>query len=121
MAKAAEYSKLSRAELARYINDWEFAGKQFFLERIYLLARLSVRTGHINTKPSQVRAVSAHASHTRVDTELSLFTALPSPQALAQGSRRDPSAGGQAVREDAVPRGRSYPEASSSHRVRDGR
>ena len=62
MAKAAEYSKLSRAELARYINDWEFAGKQVSLKRIYLLARLSVRTGHINTKPSQVRAVRYNVS-----------------------------------------------------------
>lgn len=32
MTKAAEYSKLSRAELARYISDWEFAGKQTVLE-----------------------------------------------------------------------------------------
>ena len=30
MTKAAEYSKLSRAELARYISDWEFAGKLTF-------------------------------------------------------------------------------------------
>ncbi|KZT72807.1 ATP-dependent DNA helicase [Daedalea quercina L-15889] len=37
MAKAAEYSKISRAELAKHINDWEFAGL-------------------ISTKASQVRA-----------------------------------------------------------------
>ncbi|KAH9937035.1 ATP-dependent DNA helicase [Fomitopsis serialis] len=37
MAKAAEYSKINRADLARYVSEWEFAG-------------------YINCKASQVRA-----------------------------------------------------------------
>lgn len=32
MTKAAEHSKLGRADLARYISDWEFAGKQTILK-----------------------------------------------------------------------------------------
>ena len=86
MVLTAERSGIDRSELARTVNGWEMEGEQF---SPLAVPRSSWRNiGYINSKASQVRAVSA-VPVPDFCLVLTWDTAIHDHETHAEGNERD--------------------------------